>query len=287
MKKKIVLALMLAVSLVLAACGNTEGDGEGGDTTELTFGINNWAENIAVSNMWKILLAEEGYEVTLKELEKGPVWTGIAQGDLDVAPEVWLPFTDAPLYEQYEEDVVLGDVWYEGTALGLAVPTYMEDLNSLDQLNDYADDLGNRIVGIDAGSSLVGITGDAVDEYSWTLDLVPSSEPAMMTELDKAYQKQEPIVVTLWSPHWAFAEYDLKYLEDPKGVYGEPDDIMFMTRTDFEKDHPEVWEYLQNWSMDDATLGSLMATINETGDPVEGAQQWIDENRDLVDSWME
>lgn len=287
MKKKLLLTLVLMISLVLAACGGTKSEGEAGESKELTFGINNWAENIAVSNMWKILLAEKGYEVELTELEKGAVWTGIAQGDLDIAPEVWLPFTDEPLYEEYKEDIVLGSEWYKGTALGLAVPTYMEDLNSLDQLNDFADELGDQIVGIDAGSSLVGITGTAVDEYGLNLELIPSSEPAMMTELKKAYDKQEPVVVTLWSPHWAFAEYDLKYLEDPKGVYGEPDDILFMSRKGFEEDYPEVWEYLQNWEMDDASLGSLMSTINKAGSPEEGAQKWIDENRELVDSWME
>jgi glycine betaine/proline transport system substrate-binding protein len=38
--------------------------------------------------------------------------------------------------------------------------------------------------------------------------------------------------------------------------------------------------------MDDDTLGGLMAEIEQIGDPVEGAQTWIDENRNLIDEWV-
>ena len=108
----------------------------------------------------------------------------------------------------------------------------------------------------------------------------------MMAALDDAYQREEPIVVTLWSPHWAFAEYDLKYLEDPEGVYGESDDIHWFSRKGFGDDDPWLTSVLNDWYMDDDTLGGLMAEIEQAGDPVEGAQTWIDENRDLIDGWI-
>ncbi|WP_425467170.1 glycine betaine ABC transporter substrate-binding protein [Pseudalkalibacillus caeni] len=286
--------MVIAMALsVLAGCaagneqqGNEENGAEGTEEKgTLTFGLNNWAENIAVSNMWKVILEDKGYDVELKSMEKSPVWAGIAQGDLDVAAEVWLPTTDEPLYKEYKEDLVLGETWYKGTGLGLVVPEYM-DIDSIEQLNEKKDELGlEKIVGIDPGASLMKLTRTAMEEYNLNYELTESSGPAMMSELEKAYKDKDPIVVTLWNPHWAFAEYDLKYLEDPKKVYGEADDIYYMTRTGFEEDHPEVVKWMNNWQMDDQSLGNLMAVIKDTDDAEEGARKWIEDNQDLVDEW--
>ncbi|WP_223699945.1 glycine betaine ABC transporter substrate-binding protein [Sutcliffiella deserti] len=285
-KNTIMMVIILSSAILLSACGGggNEKDGEGEKGT-LKFGINNWAENIAVSNMWKVLLEEKGYSVELKELEKAAVWTGIAQNDLDVAPEIWLPKTDEPLYERYKDDIVKRESWYEGTGLGFAVPTYLENINSIEDLNANNDTLGGRIIGIESGTSLMELANEAINEYDIELDLVQSSEPAMLSELKKAHDLNEPIVVTLWNPHWVFAEYELKYLEDPKKTFGEQDDIFYMTRKDFEKDHEEVVKWMDKWKMNDDELGDLMSMINETS-PEEGAKKWIEQNRELVDNWL-
>jgi len=281
MRKRVILAL-ISIVFLLGACAQGGQD----EKKNITFGINAWAENIAVSNMWKILLEEKGYEVELKELEKAAVWTGVAQSDLDVAPEIWLPFTDEPFWNQYKDDVVKGDAWYEGTGLGIAVPTYMENVNSIEDLNQYKDEFNGKIFGIEPGTSLMNLSEKMVTEYGLEFELVPSSEAAMLSQLKEAFNNEESIAITMWNPHWAFSAFDIKYLEDPKGVYGEPDNIYYMTRKGFEEDFPKVKQWFENWDMDDNTLGSLMKMIEDEGDPVEGAKKWIEENRDLVDSWM-
>lgn len=281
--------LTLSVLLVLSACAGGNGDNEagegGGDKGKITIGRNNWAENIAVSNMWKILLEEKGYEVEMKSMDKAPVWLGISRNELDLAPEVWLPTTDKSLLDQYGDQVEIHEIWYEKTQLGLAVPTYM-DIDSIEELNAKKDELGlEKIVGIDPGASLTQLTEKAIEEYGLNYDLMTSSGPAMTGELTKSYNAEEPIVVTLWSPHWAFSEFDLKYLEDPKKVYGEADDIYYMTRKGFADDFPEVKKWLDKWKMDDDSLGSLMAEIKDSN-PEDGAKKWIEDNRDLVDQWL-
>lgn len=298
LNKKWIFTGLASSLLIVSACGdmndnednhddadnNEEAAGEGG---EIEIGLNNWAENIAVSNMWKVLLEEEGYDVELTLVEKAPIFAGVAAGDIDLSLEIWLPTTDEPYYEEYQDEIDFRDEhWFEGTGLGLVVPEYL-DIDSIEELNEHAEEFDNQIIGIDAGASLSRLTEEVIEDYGLDLELMVSSEPAMMTELDTAYQQEEPVVVTLWNPHWAFSDYDLKYLDDPQGSYGEPEDIFYMARQGFEDDYPEVLEWLDNWYMDDETLGELMSVINELDDEEEGARQWVDENRDLTDEWMD
>ncbi|WP_205842192.1 glycine betaine ABC transporter substrate-binding protein [Natranaerobius trueperi] len=281
MQKKIVISifvLILSLTLVVA-CQEDQTD----DTIEI--GYNQWAENIAVSNMWKILLEDQGYDVELVDVEKAVLFSGVAQGDLDIGMEVWIPYTDRYYIDEYGDDFDIQDTWYEGADLGLVVPEYME-VDSIDELSEYRDELDGEIIGIDAGASIMDMTQDTIEEYDLDFNLIDSSEAGMMSELDNRYSDEEPIVVTLWSPHWAFAEYDLKYLDDPVLSYGEADNIVFITRDNFENDQEEVLNWMNDWEMDDESLGELMSVIKELDDPVEGAQQWIDDNEELVEEWL-
>lgn len=168
----------------------------------------------------------------------------------------------------------------------IVVPSYMKDINSIEDLNSHKDELDNKIIGIEPGSSLMNLTDKAMKEYDIKLKLVQSSEAAMMSELKKAYTQKKPIAVTLWNPHWSFSEFDLKYLKDPKKVYGEKDDIYYSVRKGFEKDYPEIVKYFDRWKMSDEQLGTLMVMLNKTKDPEEAARKWIKKNQALVNEWI-
>lgn len=286
--------IWLAVILVLTACGG--GGNEGGETTggednankdkpPIKIGQNAWAENIAISNMWKILLEEKGYEAEITSTEKGPLFAGIAENDLDVALELWLPTTDKPYYEEYKEGIDVHEEWYKGTNLGIVVPSYM-DIDSIEQLNDIKAKTEGEIIGISPGTSIMGLAKKVIKEYGLDYELVSGSDPAMMGEVERSTADKEPVVVTLWNPHWAWARYDLKYLKDPKNVFGDPENIYWMSRKGFEEDYPEVTKMFNSWTMNNKQLGDLMAIINEEGDAAAGAKKWIEANRDLVDKWL-
>ncbi|UOQ94287.1 glycine betaine ABC transporter substrate-binding protein [Halobacillus shinanisalinarum] len=288
-------AVFLSILLVLAACGKSESgstssDSEGetsGDKGTISIGMNNWAENVAVSNMWKIILEEKGYNVELKQVQKGFLYEALSSGDLDIGMEIWLPNTDKAFYDKYKEEIDWRDTWYEGTKLGIAVPSYMEDVNTIEDLKKQPDKFPDqRIVGIDAGSSIMSFTETVLKEYNLdNYTLASSSGPTMMAELKSSMKEEEPIAVTLWKPHYAFAQLDLKFLEDPKNVYGESENISYAARLGLEEDQPEVVKWFDNFMMNDQQLGSLMAALNEAESPEEGAQQWIDNNQDVIDKW--
>uniref|UniRef100_UPI003081F101 glycine betaine ABC transporter substrate-binding protein n=1 Tax=Virgibacillus salexigens TaxID=61016 RepID=UPI003081F101 len=90
-----------------------------------------------------------------------------------------------------------------------------------------------EITGFDPGAGTMEVTEGLIKDYNLDYELVPSSEPAMITEIDQAIKNEEPIVAPLWTPHRLFSQYDLKYLDDPKEVYGGVEKIHHATRQGF------------------------------------------------------
>ncbi|SEQ90272.1 glycine betaine ABC transporter substrate-binding protein [Piscibacillus halophilus] len=283
--------LLLGMLLLLAACGGDEESGSEDESStqekgSISIGMNNWAENIAVSNMWKIILEEEGYDVSLEPVEKAILYEGLSNGDLDIGMEIWLPNTDKPFYDKHKDEIDWRETWYEGTDLALVVPSYMEDVNSIEDLKANQEKFDSKIIGIDPGSSIMGLTEEVISEYDLDYELIGSAEPSMIAELQNSIKNEEPIVVTLWKPHWVFAEMDLKILDEPKNIYGDSENISYAARHGLEEDHPEVVEWFDNFMLNDEQLGSLMAELNEAESEEAGAQKWIDDNRELINEWI-
>src|SRR5699024_12393507 len=76
------------------------------DKGTITIGYNNFSETIAEVNMWKLILEDKGYQVDLKQTEKGPLFASLAQGVVDITAEVWLHATDQPYVEEYKVDII-------------------------------------------------------------------------------------------------------------------------------------------------------------------------------------
>lgn len=153
---------------------------------------------------------------------------------------------------------------------------------------NYSEEVNYTITGIEAGAGVFKAAENAVEEYGldgW--EVQASSSGAMATALGEAVENEEPIIVTGWSPHWKFAKYDLKYLEDPKGVFGDAETINTMVREGLKDDMPEAYEVLDNfnWSPDD--LEEVMLEIADGADPKEAAAAWVEANEDKVAEWTD
>jgi glycine betaine/proline transport system substrate-binding protein len=134
---------------------------------------------------------------------------------------------------------------------------------------------------------------EAVDGEPWTL--IESSTPAMLQELGSAIDNEEPIVVTLWHPHWAYDAWDLKDLEDPEGALGEAEEIHSIARPGFDEDHPEATEWLGNFELSADEIAELSTMVigvesddldSEFSTEIEAAEAWYEENSDVVEGWL-
>ncbi|MTI68936.1 MAG: glycine betaine ABC transporter substrate-binding protein [Firmicutes bacterium] len=285
------LVVILSMSFVLAGCSQNSEKPEEGNKTEakgtLKFGVVNWAEGIAMTNLAKAILEDEmGYEVDVTTAEPGLIFTSVANGDYDAFLDAWLPVTHESYMEKFGDKLDKLGTNFEGARIGLVVPEYV-DINSIEEMNAAKDKFEAQIVGIGSGAGIMKASEKAIEEYGLDYELVESSGPVMTAKLADSISNEEPIIVTGWKPHWKFARYDLKFLDDPKKVYGAEEDLYTVARKGLKEDNPEVVEFLENFKMNDQQLGGLMGMIADSDeDPVDVAREWIKENKDLVNSWI-
>jgi len=284
-------------SLLLAACAEDGGNGDspGGDNplsgADITIGVfEGWDEGIAASFIWGAVLEAEGANVSYEWGDPLLVYAGVAQGDFDLSFDAWLPTTHEDYWAQYGDDLEDLGVWYDEAPLTIAVN---EDapITSLAELADAADEFRNQIVGIEPGAGLTRITREQViPTYGLQdMDFIEGSTNAMLAELQAAIDAGENIVVTLWQPHWAYAAYPIRNLEDPEGALGDPEQIHSFARAGFSEDYPEVAEWIGNFYLSEEQLTELeriMVVQNDASTEEEYAasiQEWLDANPDWID----
>ncbi|MFE6404137.1 ABC transporter permease/substrate binding protein [Streptomyces alboflavus] len=259
-----------------------------GQGKEVKIGYIPWDEGVASTFLWKEALEQRGFKVTTSQLEAGPLYTSLAQGDIDFQTDSWLPTTHASYWKKYGKDLEDLGSWFGPTSLELTVPAYMKDINSLEDLKGKAGTFDGKITGIETSAGMMGLLKDKVlDAYGLKKEykVVDGSTPAMLAELKAAYAKKEPIVTTLWSPHWAYSDFKLKKLKDPKGAWGKGDGVHTLARKGFSKENPQIGKWLKNFKMSEKQLTSLEAEINKAGKgkQQEAVRTWLKKNPGVLD----
>ncbi|MFJ2177685.1 ABC transporter permease/substrate binding protein [Streptomyces sp. NPDC087851] len=289
----LVLALVAGgIGLFGGSSSSTSNDaGNVGQGKKISMGYIPWDEGIASTFLWKELLEQRGYEVDARQYEAGSLYTGQANGQIDIQTDSWLPVTHASYWAKYKDDLEDMGAWYDKTSLELSVPSYVKGVNSLADLKGKSSTFKGRIIGIEPSAGEMGLLKDKVLK-AYGLDkeykLVDGSTSGMLAELKRAYAKKEPVVVVLWSPHWAYDTYDLTKLADPKKAFGaESDGVHTLARKGFSEDNPQVGSWLKNFKMDEKQLTSLEAEIQKAGQGKEqdAVRTWLKANPGLADKW--
>lgn len=270
------LTLALGLSTAMAA-----------DKPTLKIGyVNGWDDSVAATFVaGEILESKLGYQVELQPVEPAIMWQGVARGDLDATLSAWLPATHGEYYAKLKDKVTVLGPNYEGARIGLIVPDYVK-AKSIGDLNTYSKDFDGKITGIDAGAGVMRRTEDAIKQYDLDLKLMASSGPAMATALARAEKAQEPIVVTGWIPHWMFAKWNLRFLDDPKQVFGAAEHVDTVINPQLTAKAPEATAFLKQFSWNGAEVGAVMLAIRDGAKPEQAAKDWIAKNPERVAGWL-
>lgn len=268
--------LVVAMSSTLASA----------DSKTLSIGyVDGWSDSVATTHVAAEVIKQKlGYDVKLQAVATGIMWQGVATGKLDAMLSAWLPVTHGEYWAKNKDKVVDYGPNFKDAKIGLIVPEYVKAKSIEDLKTDTT--FKNKIVGIDAGSGVMLKTDEAIKAYGLDYKLQASSGAAMIAELTRAEDKQESIAVTGWVPHWMFAKWKLRFLDDPKGIYGAAETVNSIGSKGLEKKAPEVAAFLKKfqWTSKDE-IGEVMLAIQEGAKPEAAAKDWVAKHPERVAEW--
>lgn len=285
MQRLVFKLLMVALALGLSLPGMAQAAKAPKGSVNLVYV--EWSSEVASTNVVKALLEQAGYTVEITPVSAAAMWQAVASDNtVDGLVAAWLPTTHGHYLDKVKDKVEDLGPNLTGTRIGLVVPEYVT-IRSIDELNANADKFKGQIVGIDPGAGLMSKTETAIKEYALDkLTVMEGSGATMTAALADAVKNKQWVVVTGWTPHWKFAKWPLKYLEDPKNIFGGDEFINTIVRKDLKKDKPEVYAILDRFEWSPEDMAAVMISIEDGMAPEAAAKKWLAAHPDKVKAWL-
>ncbi|GFE48856.1 ABC transporter substrate-binding protein [Roseobacter cerasinus] len=250
------------------------------------------------------------------------IMAGMDKGDgsIDIYTDLWMPNQQA-LWDEYIDgnQTVATNKPYKGTS-NIYVPSYMADkVSSIEDLNNpeiaaMFDTDGNGKGEYWAGDVTWASTKRWQIKFkSYGLDALwePNivSADTFKAGLEAAYTAGKPQLFYYWTPEALHVRYDLTALEEPDRFDGcedvnldaedwlevssfecviAPNDIFVAYSKSLEERNPAVAKMLSNVQFTgDEINGWIVEMFDNKRDPREVAEDWIADNKETVQSWIE
>lgn len=291
MNNKSLLGKKLAISIAMA-CGVTFAPAASA-AEPIKMAVTNWADVLATVNVAKYVLETKlNQPVQLVQAAIGIQYQGVARGDLDVMLSAWLPVTHGTYYDKYKNDMEDVGILYTGGKNGWAVPAYIpeSEVSTIADLNkpEVKSKLNATIQGIEPGGGLMMASDKTVKAYNLSgYNLQASSEAGMLAGVSRAYQSKQWVVATVWSPHWLFQKWKMRYLKDPKGTLGGEEKIHIFASKQFATKFPRANVFMKKFKMTLADVESIEYEGNNTNDYAAAAKKFVDANPQKVKAWLQ
>lgn len=248
-----------------------------------------WPCAVATTYIAKVVIEEKlGHPCEVMPVSVAVKYQSLALGEADATVCAWLPNTQKSYWDKVKDKVEdLGPI-VGGARIAWVAPDYVP-YTSMEQLKGKAGEFDGKVYGIDPGAEYMATSEKALKEYGLDgFELVEGSDAVMVAMLADAIKKKKPVVVTGWAPHWMFGRWDLHFLDDPKKLFGEEEEIHTLVRKGLKEDMPDVYTFLDRFSyVDTKQLQMEMAKNVEKGvDPMETARIFVREHPDQVKSWL-
>lgn len=287
----VIFSLILLFSLLIYGCSNDNDDDADAveeDESKITIGATPWTSTEFPSEVAKSILEDMGYEVEIKEGELGVIFTALAEDDIDMFLDYWDPQFEEYL-DKYSDSVEKVSTSYDNAERGLAVPTYMTEVDDVKDLKGVEDEVDNEILAIEESDPAIEAIPELIDSYDLDMEMINSTEPAMLSAVQDKIENQEPVVFFGWRPHSMFEMLDVKLLtnEDEPDL-NTPSTVYTVANKNLEENNSDIYHFLKNWDMSLEEVEEMIIRVeNNEESPKDLAEEWIEENQDRVEDMKE
>jgi glycine betaine/proline transport system substrate-binding protein len=283
----------------------------------IKFMVGDWTSIALQGEIMQLILQTYGYNTDTVQADDSGRYPGFEAGDIHVAMEVWQT-TQA---DNFAKSLATGNVLDLGET-GLQgkedwwYPLYVKELcpglPDWEALKDCAEVFATadtapkgRYVG--GPVTWGGYDEERIEALGLPFEVIhPGTDAAMFAELKSAYEREEPILLWVWVPHWAPALYEGEFVEFPAyedGCYSDPSWginpdaiadcgkptgwVKKMAWAGGESIWPCAYEIVRNYEMDNQTLSDLLVEVDLNGrDMTDVATEWLQANEDRWKPWV-
>ncbi len=309
---RVALTVSLGAAVLTLSAGAIAAESK--DPIKLT--LHDWTGQLITTQIMGEVLKAKGYNVEYVEADYIAQFAGLEEGDLHVAMEMWettgRDAMDASTATGKTENVgetgmqAIEEWWY---------PLYMKEkcpgLPDWEALNDCAEAFSTPETA-PKGRYLGGpVTwGGFDDERAEALGLDyevvhAGTDGALFAELESAYQRKAPILLWVYTPHWAPAKYDGEWVEFPKYTAecyqdpswgsnpnmaydcGKPRGPIWKVAWAGMKDKwPGAYAALKDFSISNDDMSQLIVNVDLEGQKIDDVVAgWIKENESNWQAW--
>lgn len=250
----------------------------------ISMGTMSWEDLTPITGITKKVLEDAGYTVKVTPFsEWGIAYAALTKGDTQIMVSQ-IDYVAQDYWNKNKNKLEKLSPVSHGLYQAIAVPKYVT-IDSLEQLNANADKFDGKIVGIEPGSGLMRDAASAVKSYGLKLQLVEGSTAAMTAALKSAIDRKDWVAVTLWEPSWMAQKYDIKWLNDPKGVFPPAQSYYWIGQNGFAASHPHAREIIAGVYVPLADITAINGAVKDGKTMDEAVADWTKAHGDLIKRW--
>ena len=257
-----------------------------------------WTGVTVKSELAVSLLTSLGYEAENTIYSVPFVYAALSTDGADLFFGNWMPSMASVADKFFKNGKVVKYVAnMPGAKYTLAVPTYCADagLKDFADIVKFGDQLDMKIHGIEAGNDGNLIIRDMIEKDMFGLgkfEILPSSEVAMLAEVQSRVKQDRCIVFLGWSPHSMNERIDMTYLTGSTDATFGPNDgtatVWTNIRKGFDQEQPNVAALVKNMTFSIDMMNQIMTTIyaDKSLKPREAGMKWIKAHPEVYQEWL-